>query len=94
MPSIIAVHNYASALADLERCEEAKALLRRTLPVARRVLGDNHKLALKMRWLYAAALRNRARLVVSRGASEVLAALCAELGRGGGGRGGSEAAVM
>ena len=30
----------------------------------------------------AAALRNRARLVVSRGASEVLAALCAELGRG------------
>ena len=31
----------------------------------------------------AAALRNRARFVVSRGASEVLAALCAELGRGG-----------
>ena len=31
----------------------------------------------------AAALRNRARVVVSRGASEVLAALCAELGRGG-----------
>ena len=31
----------------------------------------------------AAALRNRARLVVSRGASEVLAALCSELGRGG-----------
>ena len=30
----------------------------------------------------AAALRNRARLVVSRGTSEVLAALCAELGRG------------
>ena len=31
----------------------------------------------------AAALRNRARFVVSRGASEVLAALCSELGRGG-----------
>ena len=31
----------------------------------------------------AAALQNRARVVVSRGASEVLAALCAELGRGG-----------
>jgi hypothetical protein len=31
----------------------------------------------------AAALRNRARVVVSRGASEVLAALCSELGRGG-----------
>ena len=30
----------------------------------------------------AAALRNRARVVVSRGASEVLAALCTELGRG------------
>ena len=31
----------------------------------------------------AAALRNRARFVVSRSASEVLAALCSELGRGG-----------
>ena len=31
----------------------------------------------------AAALRNRAHVVVSRGASDVLAALCAELGRGG-----------
>ena len=31
----------------------------------------------------AAALRNRARVIVSRSESEVLAALCAELGRGG-----------
>ena len=31
----------------------------------------------------AAALRNRARVVVSRSESEVLAALCSELGRGG-----------
>ena len=31
----------------------------------------------------AAALRNRARVIVARSESEVLAALCAELGRGG-----------
>ena len=43
-------------LVSLQRSEEAKALLRRTLPVARRVLGEGAKLTLKMRWLYATAL--------------------------------------
>ena len=49
-------NNYASSLFLLQRFEEAKALLRRTTPVARRVVGDGHILTLKMRWIYAKAL--------------------------------------
>ena len=41
---------------NLERFEEAKSLLRRTMPVAQRVLGDSNDLTLKMRWCYAEAL--------------------------------------
>jgi len=33
--------------------EEAKSLMRKTTPVARRVLGEGHRLTLKMRWVYA-----------------------------------------
>ena len=44
------------ALVSLERFEEAKSLLRKTLPVARRVLGESHELTLKMRWVYAQAI--------------------------------------
>ena len=51
-----AANNYASSLNGLRRFEEAKTLLRRTLPVARRVLGENHDLMLMMRWVYARAL--------------------------------------
>ena len=40
----------------LQRFEEAKALLRKTMPVARRVLGESHETTLRMRWTYAAAL--------------------------------------
>ena len=40
----------------LERFEEAKALLRKTMPVARRFLGESHHSTLKMRWNYAEAL--------------------------------------
>ena len=48
--------NYALNLKELHRFEEAKALLRRTLPVMRRVLGENDIITLKTRWLYARAL--------------------------------------
>ena len=51
-----AANNHAVCLIDLERFEEAKALMRKTLPVARRVLGDSHELKLLMRWNYARAL--------------------------------------
>ena len=51
-----AANNYAFSLAQLKRSGEAKALLRRTIPVARRALGENNGLTLKMRWIYAKAL--------------------------------------
>ena len=54
--TLIAANNYAAALLALERFEEAKALMRKTMPVARRVLGDDHNLTLKLRWAYAEAL--------------------------------------
>ena len=49
-------NNYAGSLVDLERFEEAKTLLLRTLPVARRVFGESHELTLKLTWHYAVAL--------------------------------------
>ena len=45
--------NYASSLIELQHFEEAKSLMRKTTPVARRVLGEGHRLTLKMRWVYA-----------------------------------------
>ena len=41
---------------SLRRFEEAKALLRKTVPVARRVLGDCNELTIMMRMNYAEAL--------------------------------------
>ena len=49
-------NNYASTLVTLERFEEAKSVLRKTLPVARRGLGGNYELTLRVRWNYAKAL--------------------------------------
>ena len=43
-------------LHKLERFKEAKSLLRKTMPVAGRVLGDKDRLTLRMRWNYALAL--------------------------------------
>ena len=54
--TLCAAYNYAVSLVTLERLEEAKALINRSLPVARRVLGDSHNLTLEMRWKYAEAL--------------------------------------
>jgi len=39
-----------------KRFEEAKSLLRKTMPVARRVLGDNEETTLRMRWSFVQAL--------------------------------------
>jgi tetratricopeptide (TPR) repeat protein len=49
-------YNYANTLNGLQRFAEAKALMRRTMPVARRVLGENDEATLRMRWCYARAL--------------------------------------
>ena len=48
--------NYASTLKDLKHFDEAKSLLQKTMPVARRVLGEGHDLTLTLRWIYAEAL--------------------------------------
>ena len=54
--TLLAAHNYAVMLKGLKRFEEAKSVLRKMMPVARRVLGDNHEETLKMRWHYAMSL--------------------------------------
>ena len=54
--SIIAANNYGESLVNLGRFEEAKALLRKTTPVARRVLGESHELTIRMSRSYARAL--------------------------------------
>ena len=41
---------------NLERFEEAKSLLRKAVPVARRVLGESNENTLKLRWLYGRML--------------------------------------
>ena len=48
-------YNYAVTLAELKRYAEVKALLHKAVPVARRILGENHEVTLKMRWTYAMA---------------------------------------
>ena len=48
--------NYTHCLLALQRYAEAKGLLRKIVPVARRVLGANAEVTLKMRWGYADAL--------------------------------------
>ena len=54
--TLTAANNYAFSLVQLKRFEEAKALLRKTMPVARRVLEVSHCVTLQMRSLYAQAL--------------------------------------
>ena len=54
--TLMAANNYANSLLLLGRFEEAKSLLRKMQPVARRVNGEDHDITLKMRRIYAIAL--------------------------------------
>ena len=54
--TFLAANNYASSFVDLQRFKEAKSLLSRTVPIARRVLGGSHDLTLRLRKIYAEAL--------------------------------------
>jgi hypothetical protein len=54
--TLTAAINYAHSLHSLRRFDEAKSLLRKMVPVARRVVGEGHELTLKMRKIYAEAL--------------------------------------
>ena len=48
--------NYAASFVNLGRLGETKSLLRKVIPVARRVLGESHDNVLRMKWNYAIAL--------------------------------------
>jgi hypothetical protein len=54
--TLIAAGNYADSLIALQRFEEARSLLRNTMPVVRRVLGEVNNTTLRMRWYYARTL--------------------------------------
>ena len=54
--TLIAANTYAAMLKDLQRFKEAKRLLRKEMPIARRVLGEGDSITLKTRWLYAMVL--------------------------------------
>ena len=49
-------HNYANMLVDLERFEEAKSLLCKSMPAARRVLGEGNLITLWFMSTYAESL--------------------------------------
>ena len=54
--TLTAASNYANTLIELKKSREANSLLRKTLPVARRVLGESHDLTLRMMSSYAGSL--------------------------------------
>jgi len=54
--TLIAAQNYAASLISLKRFEEAKSLLSKATPVARRALGEDHIRTLELSWSYAMAL--------------------------------------
>ena len=49
-------NNYATTLAQLQRFNEVKSLLRDLLPVTRRVLGESHLITFGIRCLYGVSL--------------------------------------
>ena len=49
-------NNFADSLCDLDHLDEAKLLLRKTIPLARRVLGEGNMITLRMRRNYARTL--------------------------------------
>ena len=51
--TLAAACNYASTLHDLQHFEEAKSVICKMMPVARRALGDSHLYTIQMRTQYA-----------------------------------------
>jgi len=54
--TLLEAFNYATLFCALKRFEEAKSLLRKNIPVARRVLRESDEIILRMRCAYAVAL--------------------------------------
>ena len=48
--------NSAATLVELKRFEEAKSVLRKMMPVARRILGESDRITLTMRKIFAEAI--------------------------------------
>ena len=56
LETLRAAYNYANSLVALQRFKEATSLLRKTIPVARRVLGEGNEITIRMGLVYAEAL--------------------------------------
>ena len=54
--TLLAASNYATSLLDVHRYAEGKSLLRKSIPLARRVIGESNEVTLRMRGCYAEAL--------------------------------------
>ena len=54
--TVLAANNYAASLHRLKRYGETKVLVRKLMPVARRVLGESDGITLRMRANYAQSL--------------------------------------
>ena len=54
--TILSANNYADLLVDLGRFEEARLFTRKTIPVARRILGESHDYTFTLRKIHAEAL--------------------------------------
>ena len=61
--TLLAACNCAASLNRLERRKEARALLRKMVPMARRILGDDDNFTLRMEGQYADALSRDDRAV-------------------------------
>jgi hypothetical protein len=54
--TLTVANNYAMSLLDLHRYAEVRSVMRKAIPIARRVVGESSEITLKMRWNYALAL--------------------------------------
>jgi hypothetical protein len=54
--TLMAANNYAESLLNRYRFKEARTLLCKMMPVARRILGESNEITLTMRWNYAKSL--------------------------------------
>ena len=54
--TLIAANKYATSLVELQHFEEARSLLKKTMPMARRVFGECHLETLRLRWNYAQSI--------------------------------------
>ena len=54
--TLVDANNYAVSLLKVKRFKEARSLFRKSIPVARRVLGESQELTLRMRSIYAEGL--------------------------------------